>query len=210
MKEIILYQCEICGATKPFKPAMGKHEIACRRKKEAEDERERCFLLAQDEFLNSVENPEKFHIRTMEWMKKWNHLKLEIIQEELKFSQKVSNTHVCPHNGVTNWWSNEGLPKGYPGWTAHWVIGLSKKDYNSISFLSTIFEGYPDKRCEFTLTGIHCGSGGSWSKPHGGKCEEYLHYYMSFFLDDFPNLKGKWLTQQILREGYKTMKTGEK
>jgi len=33
----------------------------------------------------------------------------------MRFSDKVSNTHSAPRNGVQNWWSKPELPRGYPG-----------------------------------------------------------------------------------------------
>jgi len=32
------------------------------------------------------------------------------------YNDKISNTHSCPYNGVTNWGSKNDKPNGYPGW----------------------------------------------------------------------------------------------
>jgi len=174
-----------------------RHENSCRRKKEAKEQTEEKRRLAQEEFLNSIRLPEEFHVRTMEWMLKWNNLKLEIISERLQYI-KISNTHNCPINGVRNWGGRDDLPKGYSGWTDHWIIGISKKDLNSTTFFSSFFDSHWPPEGKFYLRGVNVGAGGSWTRPPHGKSEEYIHYYMFFFIDDFPNLRGKWRTQQLL------------
>lgn len=51
---------------------------------------------------------------------------LEFSRFDLTWSDSVSNTHSCPHNGVMNWSAskNQSLPVGYPGWRGRveWIV----------------------------------------------------------------------------------------
>jgi len=201
MQEVTYYICEVCGRQSRSKGGTKNHERACIRKRQDEHRRFESRKQAQYEFLESVRSPEEIHIRTIKWMKKWNNIDFEIIQENLRYSDKTSNTHCCPINGVTNWEVKEDKPIGYPGWTAHWIIGMSDKTYKKIDFFSGFLRGhyYPNEKM-YSLLGIHTGSGGTWSRPKDGKQETYSHYYMTFFADDFPNLQ-RWLLKAKLKEG---------
>ena len=201
MREITYYICEICGRQSRSKGGTKNHERACIRKRKDEQKRFEYHKKAQYEFLESIMSPEEVHIKVMEWMKKWNDLDFEVTQENLRYSDSVSNSHNAPITGVTNWHGSEEKPSGYPGWTAHWIIGMSKKTYKKTSFFSDLFKGYygPDEKIR-SLIGIHTSSGGTWHRPDGGEQEVYIHYYMSFFADDFPGLQ-KWLLIEELKKG---------
>ena len=46
---------------------------------------------------------------------------------DLVYSDKVSNTHSCPENGITNWYGKPELPHGYPGWKGRiWIFELHR------------------------------------------------------------------------------------
>ena len=60
---------------------------------------------------------------------------LEFTRFDMRWSDSVSNTHSCPHNGVTNFsqgynrQQGKNLPEGYPGWTgrADWIVAWPKE-----------------------------------------------------------------------------------
>jgi hypothetical protein len=83
-----------------------------------------------------------------------------------EYRDRVSNTHSCPRNGVTNWGSKADKPKGYPGIYGRIEIKVQNKD-NYSGFLSD-YLGPAD---------VHTGSGG-----HGD-------YDVTLWLDDWPGLK---------------------
>lgn len=66
---------------------------------------------------------------------------------EVRWSPSVSNTHECPHNGVTNWAKNENGPVEYPGWTGKVWFRLAAR---SSGFWSNSVDG----------TGLHLSTGG--------------------------------------------------
>jgi hypothetical protein len=67
---------------------------------------------------------------------------------DLTWNPAVSNTHSCPHNGVSNWGGRDKkAPTGYPGWRGRiWIRAAAECP----GFLSH----YLDR------SGIHLGSGG--------------------------------------------------
>jgi hypothetical protein len=84
----------------------------------------------------------------------------------------VSNTHVCPDNGITNWGSEHDKPTGYKGWKGS-ISGTLKRSPKHDS-------SYPYGNA-INIIGIKTGGGGggngNWS------------YEASVFLDDWPGLK---------------------
>lgn len=201
MQEVTYYICDICGRQSRSKGGTKNHERVCIRKKEDEQKELEYCKKIQYKFLESITSPEEVHIKVMEWMKKWNNINLEIRQDNLMYDDKVSNSHNCPINGVTNWHGSEEKPSGYPGWTAHWIIGMSNKIRKKTHF-SDLFESYPwqNEKIYSTILGVHTSSGGVWYRSDNDKQEEvYIHYYMSFFADDFPGLQ-KWLLIKELKK----------
>lgn len=99
----------------------------------------------------------------------------------LFYNENTSNSHVCPHNGVTNWGDkNPDLPTGYPGWYGRLGGSLyrDKKNMNSYPYSSV-----------FKLIGVHTGSGG------GGN--ERFSYDCKIFVADWPCLLQKWVDVQF-------------
>ena len=100
---------------------------------------------------------------------------INITYLQLTWSDSVSNSHSCPHTGVTNWGGRKlDAPRGYPGWQ-----GRIEYEINCElpGFSSDIME----------RTRIHTGSG------NGGKRSRFE---VKFFDDDWPGLvKGQmWET----------------
>jgi hypothetical protein len=100
-----------------------------------------------------------------------NDVFTEIKIETGKFKERVSNTHNCPKNGVTNFTCKPDRPRGYPGWTGQ-VSGRLFRIPNKM-------RGYPYGSL-LNAIGLHTGSGG------GGN--DNWSYGLSIFLDDWPGL----------------------
>ena len=90
----------------------------------------------------------------------------------LTFSKLVSNTHNCPADGVTNWWSSNDLPRGYPGFKGQ-ISGklIREKKHN---------HNYPYGKL-LQLIKIHTASGG------GGN--ESWNYGVEIFISEWPSLE---------------------
>lgn len=116
---------------------------------------------------------------------------------DVGWSDSVSNTHSCPHNGVTNWGGRvEGAPRGYPGWCGRiWVRYKREPQWGS------------DPLCVvrvFSGTGGFGGYNGPWEKvmeawhhversarrPRGKRKPEpqCYGYGVELFAADFPEL----------------------
>jgi hypothetical protein len=107
---------------------------------------------------------------------------IKITYLDLYWSDSVSNSHSCPHNGVTNWGGShlnrDGSmsPRGYPGWSGRieFVINHEVPGFGSNLMASSR---------------IHTGTGGSGNGLNYG-------FSVQFFADDWPGLcKGQiWET----------------
>lgn len=131
------------------------------------------------DIINWVErNPEPFWLngKNRGWSsdaKQWDKIRddfwIKVLQLKVHWSDNVSNTHNCPHNGVTNWGGRvDGAPRGYPGWRGDITFQVS---HDVPSFFSNIFEG----------TRIHTGTGGA-------RGEKTYSYSVIFFEDDWNGL----------------------
>jgi hypothetical protein len=114
---------------------------------------------------------------------KW--AKPKAIHLDLRWSDRVSNSHNCPGNGVTNWHGSPDLPKGYPGWYGR--IEIKWESNTSINRLkSCLGSSYFDK------SGIHTGSGSGTDLGFSQGLE--------IFYEDWPGLaKTRDLEQVTLR-----------
>jgi len=96
----------------------------------------------------------------------------ELNFEKPVYKASVSNSHVCPHNGVENWSRETDKPMGYPGWTTYvrGTLDRNKKHIHNCPVTSAL-----------NMVGLRTGSG-------GGGCERW-GYGVSIFLADWPGLK---------------------
>ena len=117
------------------------------------------------------------------------NFEIKIVGLSLRWNPNVSNTHHCPHNGVTNWGGRkESAPHGYPGW------------YGRIEFTTKIIN--PDTgtagirsiggRC-LEGTGVHTGTGG------GG---DVYGYEAMFFDADWPEI-AYWHDKVVVMDALK-------
>lgn len=121
---------------------------------------------------------------------KWNrkgapefHEYYDISITDVRWGEKISNSHSCPKGGVENFDTrskyNQGKPTGYPGWTGRINIKVKppmskhKKD-------PYMHDGWGSSYFENTI--INTGSGGGG----GGKDFKSYSYDVKLFAADFP------------------------
>ena len=114
------------------------------------------------------------------------------ITHSLKWSDMVSNSHSCPHNGVTCWSSHEakdGRPRGYPGWHGHieWLVEWPK-EFDGIYLGSDLFSGgtFRSGR-QRAHTGTGGGAGGHFNKEFNTWCQRPA-YDFRIYAADWPGL----------------------
>lgn len=83
--------------------------------------------------------------------------------ENMRWGDRISNTHSCPRDGVTNWGSDPAKPRGYPGWSGRLIF----EAHNHDSFFNDPFRELD----------IHKGSGGG-GNPY--------RYDVKLFESDWP------------------------
>jgi len=113
----------------------------------------------------------------------------QITYLDLRWSDLVSNSHSSPLNGVTNWGSEDDLPKGYPGWAGRieW-----KCSHDLPCFGSNIVDG----------TGIHIGTGGGTGGNRYG-------FSVRFFADDWPGLGKSVVLDRLVNQKPKSFLYGK-
>lgn len=115
---------------------------------------------------------------------------LEFTEFNLAWSESVSNSHSCPHNGVTNWGGRvPGEPCGYPGWSGHieWLVEWPK-EWDGVYLGGNLFGGFGSHPTRHRAhTGSGSGGGMHYSKEH--KCYVQLFgYSFNIFAADWPGL----------------------
>lgn len=95
---------------------------------------------------------------------------VEFTTFRLAYSPRVSNSHSCPHNGVTNWGGKEGRPTHYAGWTGRfdYIVQSHKGQLSSYPGSSEMWKG----------TRMHSGTGGG-----GGYRDQDKNFLQSFGFD---------------------------
>lgn len=96
-------------------------------------------------------------------------------EKPLSYDDKVSNSHVCPDSGITNFMCEDSMPIGYPGWKGH-INGTLQR-------LPAHDWQYPYSSA-LNLVGIKTGSGGGGNKRWG--------YDVKLFLADWPGFLGEY------------------
>ncbi len=115
---------------------------------------------------------------------------LEFTKFDLRWSDSVSNTHSCPHNGVTNWGGrDEKAPRGYPGWHGNieWLVRWPK-EFDYIYLGSDLFSnGSFRTGRQRAHTGTGGGAGGHLNKKWNTWCHR-PYYSFSIYAADWPGM----------------------
>ena len=114
--------------------------------------------------------------------------KVTYINLDVKEKNKVSNTHYCPKNGVTNWYCKKDLPDGYPGFYGQvsWYIEWPQ-EFSGWYPGGDLFEGR--NAC------IYTGSGGGGSMRDG---RQSFSHEVHIFFDDWPGLKAFYEKKKMM------------
>lgn len=108
----------------------------------------------------------------------------------MSWSDSVSNSHSCPHNGVENWAGRvDGAPRGYPGWTGRigWLIKWPK-EWEGVYLGADLFGGFGNRRARARAhTGSGSGGGMRFSEKHGCHVQTF-GYDFRIFAADWPGL----------------------
>lgn len=113
------------------------------------------------------------------------HECVDIKFDLVRWKDHISNSWVCPRNGVTNWCNGDkSKPSGYPGWYGRIKIKVRPplKTHRGKSYLD---DGWGSDY--FANTVICTGSGGGGGS-HGTDYVRY-EYEVTLWADDFPVMK---------------------
>jgi len=114
---------------------------------------------------------------------------LGFTQFSLRWSDSVSNSHSCPHNGIENFMRHEDKPTGYPGWTgrAEWMVAWPK-EWDGYYLGGDLFAaGTFRTGRQRAHTGTGGGGGMRWNEEH--KCHVMTHgYEFKIYAADWPGL----------------------
>lgn len=123
---------------------------------------------------------------------------LEFTEFSVRWNPTVSNSHSCPHNGVTNWspsWNKDKtVPTSYPGWSGRveWIVRWPK-EWDGWYLGSDLFKG----RRSRAHTGTGGGGGMRYSKKHGCDVQSF-GYDFRLFAADWPGLARYIAKQQFV------------
>jgi hypothetical protein len=126
------------------------------------------------------------------------------ITHSLRWSDMVSNSHSCPHNGVTCWSSREakdGRPQGYPGWTGHieWLVEWPK-ELEGMYLGSDLFaRGTFRTGRQRANTGSGGGGGGHFNKEFNTWVQR-PGYDFKLFAADWPGLVRYYEKRKMWKE----------
>jgi hypothetical protein len=112
----------------------------------------------------------------------------------MRYSELVSNSHHCPHDGVINWSGREkDAPCGYPGWQGRFLYTVQSHKGQTHS--------YPGGSDMWGGTRIHTGTGGG----RGGNPEEKALFQQSFgysvelFASDWPLMAAEYEKAKVMK-----------
>ena len=129
---------------------------------------------------------------------------LEFTKINMRWGDWISNSHSCPHNGVTNWGYKEkfedGTPKpaGYPGWEGHveWLVEWPA-EFDGIYLGSKLFaHGTFRTGRQRAHTGTGGGSGSHFNQKHQTHCQR-PGYEFRLYAADWPGMARYYEKQQM-------------
>lgn len=184
-----LYKTEkaALASAKKAKEAREKLKLEEKEKQKSIEEKEKevNWLRLNVEDVNDI--PKLMKSRAKE-LYDWD---LDVSFSYLYFG-KVSNSHSCPIDGVTNWCGIDvDKPTHYLGWSGR-ITGMLRGTVPKLTFMNSIADAIKLK-----FKGIHTGTG------NPGSPNEYpMDIGFNMFLDDFPKLKEKYELYEIESRKY--------
>lgn len=174
--KIDAWLCPICSAIVTL--GFRRHLMDCKRS-EIKREKKARELAERKEFFSA---PRLYSTSPFDYIERINYglfgvygLRIGLKITDIRYSERLSNTHDCPITGVTNWSCEKELPRGYPGYEC-------KYDFDEVA-LEKFWSRHRGEYRHFwshdyvkEFSGLHFGSGSlkyAWGK---------------LFIDDFP----KW------------------
>ncbi len=129
---------------------------------------------------------------------------LEFTTFDVRWNPAVSNSHSCPHNGVTNWGGKEQIdgqlaPRNYPGWSGRveWIVKWPE-EWDGVYLGSDLFKGL------FGQGGrqrAHTGTGGGgmrYNEKH--KCHtQSFGYDFRMYAADWPGMARAIAKEQMMQ-----------
>lgn len=115
---------------------------------------------------------------------------------EFNYNRVTSNTHSCPHNGVTNWRGCPEIPRGYPGFEGRIVYYVEW--YSKWQKLCPGGSNMWKNTRIYTESGGYIGFNSYDLKNKNSKGLQNFVYDVKIFLDDWPAMKEAFLKAQTL------------
>lgn len=127
---------------------------------------------------------------------------LEFTEFCLVWQSSVSNSHYCPHNGVTCWSREEakdGRPMGYPGWTGRvaWIVAWPES-YDGHYLGSDLFRSAGRTGRVRAHTGTGGGGGMHYNEKHKCHVQSY-GFDFRLFAADWPGMARYHAAEQMLQ-----------
>jgi len=112
----------------------------------------------------------------------------------VRYSELVSNSHRCPHDGVTNWGGREkDAPRGYPGWQGRFLYTVQSHKGQTFS--------YPGGSGMWEGTRIHTGTGGGGGSNFEEKAlfQQSFGYELELFASDWPLMAAEYEKAKMMK-----------
>ena len=132
---------------------------------------------------------------------------LEFTEFRLTWNDSVSNSHSCPHNGVTNFSQGYNrqqglnLPEGYPGWQGRveWIVAWPEEWDGHYLGGDLFSKGTFHSGRQRAHTGTGGGGGMRWSEKHG--CHIMSHGYdFRIYAADWPGMARYYEKKRVWKE----------
>ena len=124
---------------------------------------------------------------------------LEFTEFSVRWNPNVSNSHSCPHNGVTNWGGKDDAPTSYPGWSGRveWIVAWPK-EWDGFYIGGDLFSGGTFRTGrQRAHTGTGGGGGMRYSEKH--KCDVMsFGYDFRLFAADWPGMARLVYKEQLI------------
>jgi hypothetical protein len=126
---------------------------------------------------------------------------LEFERFDVSWNPTVSNSHSCPHNGVTNWGDRDKTaPTSYPGWSGRieWIVKWPK-EWDGIYLGGDLFSGGTFRTGrQRAHTGTGGGGGMRYSEKH--KCHvQSFSYDFRIYAADWPGMARVIAKDQLMQ-----------